>query len=302
MNHIDDGDWFLLIILILAAAYSFYSALRLFHRSRLIKDMPTSKIRSCPQGYVELYGTAKWMQGPEIQAPLSGQPCVWYSFVVEEYAPHSKHKWRRVNSGISDELFLLEDDTGACVVDPHRAEVAPSSYSTWYGKHSLSPSRHTSPLDILNRTFVRSGEKYRYTEKRIDVYESLYAIGEYHSIGTGYSQSLKDAAIEKLKALKRNKEELDKYDTNKDGRIDEDEWEQARIDAKQAAIDDQLSKPMPKRMHILKKPSSKKNQPFIISSKTETQISRKSFYSSLAVAGVFILLSVIIFYKIANLI
>ncbi|MEJ2115410.1 MAG: hypothetical protein P8X88_05040, partial [Gammaproteobacteria bacterium] len=85
-----NGDWFLLIALFIAALICLFAALRSFHRARLIEDMPTSKIRSCPQGYVELCGTAKLMDGPDIHAPLSGQPCVWYSFSVEEYVEHSK--------------------------------------------------------------------------------------------------------------------------------------------------------------------------------------------------------------------
>ena len=300
MNQAGDGDWFLLIILSVAAAFCLYSALRMFQRSRLIEDMPTSKIRSCPQGYVELFRTAKWMEGPEIKAPLSGQPCVWYSFLVEEYAPHRKQKWRHVNSGVSDELFVLEDDTGTCVVDPDNAEVTPSSTSTWYGKRALGPSKHTSPLEVLGDALFRGSNKYRYTERRIDVYESLYAIGEYNSIGTGYSQNLKQTAIDKLRELKRDAEKLAAYDTNNDGHIDEAEWEQARIDAKQAAIDDQLSSPLPKQMHMLKKPSSKKHQPFIISTKTETQISRKNFFFSIALAGLFVVLAIVIFFKLTQ--
>ena len=300
MNHFSQGDWFLLSVLIISAGFCLFVALRMFHRARLIEDMPTSKVRSCPQGYVELYGTAKWMEGPEIKAPLSGLPCVWYSFVVEEYAQHSKQKWRHVNSGVSDELFLLEDDTGTCLIDPEGAEVTPSSKSTWYGKERLGPTIHTSPLDVLSRSIFQSGQRYRYTENRLDVYESLYAIGEFCSIGTDYRQDIKDAALERLRELKRDKEKLAKYDLNKDGHIDAEEWEQARQHAKRAAIEEQLTKPLAKRTHILRKPHTKKYQPFLLSSKTETQLSRRNHLYSIALSGLFVALIAAIFLKISG--
>ena len=299
-NHFSQGDWFLLTVLIVGAGICLFAALRMFHRARLIEDMPTSKIRSCAQGYVELHGTAKWMEGPEIKAPLSGQPCVWYSFSVEEYVAHSKHKWRRLNSGVSDQLFLLEDDTGVCVIDPDKAEVTPSSSITWYGNERLVPRIHTSPLDILGGALFQSGEKYRYTERRIDVYESLYAIGEFCSIGTDYRQSAKDAALEKLRKLKRDKEMLSQYDTNNDGQVDAEEWEKARIDAKQAALEEQLSKPLPQRMHMLRKPQTKKYQPFLLSSKSEMHMSRKNRIISAGLSALFIIFVASIFMKLTG--
>lgn len=299
-NHFSGGDWFLVCALFAGACFCLFASLRLFHRARLIEDMPTSKIRSCSQGYVELYGTAKWIDGPEIHAPLSGQPCVWFSFSVEEYAPHSKRKWRHVDSGVSEQLFLLEDDTGSCIVDPEDADVTPSSSTTWYGSKRIRPTTHTSPLDILGGALFQSGQKYRYTERRLDQYESLYAIGEYSSVGTGYQQSLKDAASTHLRELKRDKEKLAAYDKNHDGEIDQQEWEEARKDAKRIVIEEQLSKPLPKRMHVLKKPETKKYQPFLLSSKSETHMSRKNRIFSIALACLFIALSAIIFFKVIN--
>ena len=300
MDHFTQGDWFFLTVLALSAVFCLFLAMRMFHRARLIEDLPTSKIRSCPQGYVELHGTAKWVEGPEIKAPLSGLPCVWYSFIVEEYAQHSKQKWRHVNSGVSDELFLLEDDTGACLIDPEGAEVTPSTKSTWYGKKRLGPAIHSSPLDVLSRSVFQSGQRYRYTENRLDVYESLYAIGEFNSIGTDYRQDIKSAALERLRDLKQDKDKLAKYDTNNDGHIDTEEWEQARQDAKQAAIEEQLAKPLAKRTHILRKPKTKKFQPFLLSSKTETQMTRRNRIYSIALSSLFVALIVAIFFKISG--
>lgn len=304
MAHFSQGDWFLLSALFVGACICLIAALRMFHRARLIEDMPTSKIRSCTQGYVELYGTAKWMEGPEIYAPLSGQPCVWYSFSIEEYVAHSKQKWRRVEGGVSEHLFLLEDDTGACVIDPDGAEVTPSSTNTWHSSKRINVNtaiQQNNVLKTLGDVLMQTGEKYRYTERRLDQYESLYAIGEYCSMGTGYNQSLKDAAIAHLRELKRNKEKLASYDKNNDGEIDQNEWGEARKDAKQIVLEEQLSKPMPRRMHVLKKPQTRKYQPFLLSSKSESHMTKKNRIISAGLAFMFVVLITSIFLKIVVL-
>jgi len=300
LTRFSGGDWFLLIALFAGACICLFAALRMFHRARLIEDMPTSKIRSCPQGYVELYGTAKWMDGPEIYAPLSGQPCVWYSYSVDKYAQHSKQKWRRIDVGVSEHLFMIEDDIGTCVIDPEGAEVTPSSVNTWFGSKRInlnSEQSQPSSLKILSDVLMSSNQKYRYTERRLDQYESLYAIGEYSSIGTGVEENLKDAATAHLRGLKRDKEKLAEYDKNNDGQIDQDEWEHARKDAKQIVLEQKLSNPLPKRMHVLKKPQTKKYQPFLLSSKSESHMSRKNRIFSAVLAILFVVLTASIFLK-----
>ena len=298
LSHFSNGNWFLLISLFVCACICLFAALRMFHRARLIEDMPTSKIRSCTQGYVELHGTAKWMDGPEIHAPLSGQPCVWYSFSVDEYVAHSKQKWRHIDGGVSDHLFLLEDETGMCVIDPEDAEVTPSSSNTWYGSKRISPAAYMSPLDVLGGAIFQSGQRYRYTERRLDQYEYLYAIGEYSSMGTGVGANLKDAASAYLRELKCDKEKLFSYDKNNDGQINQDEWEIARSDAKRIVLEHKLSSPLSKRMQVLKKPQTKKYQPFLLSSKSETHMSRNNRLFSAGLAFLFVVFVVSIFLKI----
>ncbi|MEJ2115785.1 MAG: hypothetical protein P8X88_07010, partial [Gammaproteobacteria bacterium] len=185
-----------------------------------------------------------------------------------------------------------------CVIDPENAEVTPSSTNTWYGSKRINITQYpnqTSVLKILSDVLMQSGQRYRYTERRIDQYESLYAIGEFSSMGTAYQESLKDAASAHLRELKRNKEKLDEYDKNKDGQINLAEWEEARKDAKRIVLEQQLSSPLPKQMHVLKKPQTKKYQPFLLSSKSESYISRKNLIFSAALALLFIALVASIF-------
>lgn len=299
-EHFSHGDWFLLAALCVGAVIALLGSIRMFHRARLIEDMPTSKVRSASQGYVEFYGTAKWLDGPEIFAPLTGLPCAWYSYSIEERNQHGKQKWRRIDHGVSDHLFLLEDDTGVCVIDPEDAEVTPSVNETWYGSRparSLDKLKVHPSVDILSKVLTQTGAPYRYTERRLNVDEPLYAIGEFSSIGTDFRKEVDHLVRDFLSKLKRDKKKLAQYDANQDGNIDQTEWEVARKDAHQAAVQEQLNNPLPRSTHLLKKPELKKHQPFLLSAKAEIHLSRNSRIFSFGLAVLFIILVVGIFIK-----
>ena len=104
-----------------------------------------------------------------------------------------------------------------------------------------------------------------------------------------------------MRELKRNKEKLASYDKNNDGEIDQNEWGEARKDAKQIVLEEQLSKPMPRRMHVLKKPQTRKYQPFLLSSKSESHMTKKNRIISAGLAFMFVVLITSIFLKIVVL-
>jgi len=88
---------------------------------RLIEDTPTAKIRSAHQGYVELEGAGRLMDGPPIIAKLSGLPCVWFRYKIEHqikthYKGHTQTRWEVIEKGESTETFWLEDETGRVVI------------------------------------------------------------------------------------------------------------------------------------------------------------------------------------------
>ena len=104
--------------------------------ARMIEDTPTSKIRSAPQGYVELEGNAQFSKIYEQRAPLTYNDCCWYSFMVEELITQrvgnrTESRWEELITGQSPHLFLLVDDTGECVVAPIGAQVTTKNYKRW---------------------------------------------------------------------------------------------------------------------------------------------------------------------------
>ena len=179
-------QWFWLGLTIVASIVGFYLAFRWMARARIIEDTPTARIRSAHQGYVELTGQAQLIDGPPIIAPLTSTPCCWYQYKIEKKG--HKH-WRTLESDTSDELFLLDDETGRCVIDPEGAEVTPSERSVWYGTSRYPQERspasqkveHPPLLKIAKmlNTDMGLGGRYRYTEERIFAGDTLYALGHF---------------------------------------------------------------------------------------------------------------------------
>jgi len=230
-------------------------------RSRLIADTPTSKLRSAAQGYVELEGYARMMPGEPIYAPLSGKPCVWYRYSVQQKGRDSDG-WYTVESGVSESIFHLVDETSLCVVDPDGAEITPSVKLVWRGD---SPR----PLHTPNKTgfwyrFFSFGN-YRYMECRLREYDPLYAIGQFVGAGDHESLSINEAARDLLATWKRDKLGLlQRFDRDRNGEIDLVEWEEARQAAEREVIATWRERQQQNEVSLLKKPPGGK--PYILSS------------------------------------
>ena len=179
LNATDGNFWGLFIGAIIVSCVGFYFAFNFLKRARVIDDTPTSKIRSAAQGYVELVGRSKAMDGPPILSPLTNTVCTWYRYKAEE--THDKHT-RTIESGTSDNLFYLLGPTGQCVIDPDDAIVRPTVKKVWYG------SRNAHKSSFGSSVLSGLGSGYRYTEERMHDNDPLYAIGEFSSVGGSNSE------------------------------------------------------------------------------------------------------------------
>ncbi|HUL11943.1 MAG TPA: GIDE domain-containing protein [Methylococcaceae bacterium] len=235
------------------------------HRARMIADLPTSKTRSAAQGYVELEGWARMMKGEPVYAPLSGVPCAWYSFEVEQQDRDAEGRsgvWRTIEKGVSEAIFHLQDETGFCIVDPDGADVTPSVRLCWRGQIAR-PGFAPRESGFWSQLF--SFGPYRYTECRIQENDRLYAAGQFVSSGGGDSTSLGEETRDLLSAWKRDRAGLSKrFDTNRDGNIDLQEWEIARQAAEREVIatlgERRQEQP---EFNLMKKPAY--GRPFILS-------------------------------------
>ncbi len=255
----------------LAAAVCCYCGFDALHRSRLIADMPTSKLRSAAQGYVELDGHVKMMPGEPVFAPLSGLPCVWYSYSVEQTGRdvyHDAQSGGMLERGISEAIFHLADETGVCIVDPDGAEVTPSVRLCWRGD-SPRPLYVPKQTGFWARLF--SFGAYRYTECRLHDYDPVYAVGQFVRAGEGEPMGVSDATRELLVTWKRDRAGLlRRFDADRNGKIDLDEWENARQSAEREVIATWEERQPQPDMNVLKKPAH--GRPFVLSTVTQDRL------------------------------
>ena len=207
-----------------------------FHRARIIEDTPTATVRSAPQGYVELSGTAQALSDSQMVAPLTGTACVWYRYKIEEERDDDdSNLWREVESESSELPFVLEDGSGECLVDPRKAEVTPGVKKVWYGKGKWPAGKQERTL------FGFAGKRYRYTEERIEA-GPIYVIGWFDT-RRSTDVPLREEVSLRLRNWKQDGGALkERFDWNRDGRIDAQEWQKARAAAQREVLQDRAKR------------------------------------------------------------
>lgn len=183
-----DFDPFLFVIFILlpvvAALLSLYSAFRLLKRARVLEDTPFSKIRSAAQGYIELNGIATSLPDVPILGELSLKPCAWYRYRIDELKTYynqgeTTSRWESILQGASTTCFLLSDGTGECIILPTGAEVITTSTLRWYG-NTIPPTPYPEP-SLWTFIFGTSG-RFCYIEERIELNTEVYATGMFSTL------------------------------------------------------------------------------------------------------------------------
>lgn len=278
------SSWEFWALTLLSAAAALIGLYRIVHYLRLVRtidDTPTAKVRSAHQGYVELAGTAVRMEGESILGPLTGQECCWYRYKIER---HGDKHWHTVEKGGSEHLFLLRDDTGDCIIDPDGADITPAHTDIWYG-NSRTPSTYTGSntqpnifwkLTGLLGKHSTIGSRYRYTESRIHHQDPLYAIGLFKSLDEmDHMQQRKEITRDLLQNWKQDRTGLMlKFDRNRDGHFDPEEWERVRHEATTLAQTKQQQLLGESILHTLSDTASR-HHPFLLSSLPEFKLVRR---------------------------
>lgn len=262
---------------------AFWYFLRALRHSHHIANTPTSRIRSAAQGFVELEGWGRLLAGESIISPLTLVRCVWWKYSVEEKRTVNRNgrrqsEWVTIESGTSSAIFELYDDTGSCIIDPDGAEVIPGKRQRWYG-NSHRPDR--GPKNGLWSMFGR----FRYTEELLLPEKDLYALGLFRTQRAAYGGHFDESA--ELSALlnewKRDQAKLlQRFDVNRDGKLDLKEWEAARRVALVHLRRNQLELDTQPGLNVLGKPSD--GSPFILSSVPQDQLLKKKQRSVLLCA------------------
>jgi hypothetical protein len=245
-----------LICLAIMAAISILAWLSALNRLRAIRDTPTSKVASAAQGYVELIGHGLPFGETPLISKLSLLPCLWYRYKIEQRT--SRDKWQTIDSGESDDSFLLCDDTGLCVVDHEQAEILTQHHDQWHK------------------------DGHRYTEWKLIAQDRLYVIGQFRTQG---GSSLEFDTHAELNALlaewKKDMPALNtRFDLDNNGTLDMQEWMLARSAANREVTKMMREAQAQPDINIISQPRDGKL--FLISNLTPDKLSRRFLFWSWA--------------------
>lgn len=247
----------------------FVSWLATFKRAQAIAHMPTSRIGSAAQGYVELYGRASLEKDFINVAPHSGRQCLWYRYRMYE---RDDKNWSEIHHAVSSATFEITDATGVCRVDPDDAEV-------------LGAERHTS---------YRDGHKH--VEELLFGGGKVYVLGEFSTLNAAPNAvSLSEDVSHLLSDWKKNPKQLHKrFDLNQDGQIDLQEWELARRLAQRTVEKEHAQLRQSSHVNMMRAPKNRRL--FLISSLSPQKLRQRYVFWSWIHLGVFLLASVAAFW------
>lgn len=259
--------WFALALAIAVASYALYRALRAFSSLRLVADTPTARIRSAPQGHVELQGMAR-AHGELLSARLTGKPCVWYRYRIDERRSSGRNdSWVKVEEGDAERPFMLDDFSGQCLVEPRGARLRCQHRQVWFG------SRRDAPPDAGSSSWglaFGNLRRWRMTEERIHADDVLYVLGH---LETPHRDSRERERLTRalLARWKADPARMRRFDRNGDGQIDLEEWEAARAEAARIAqASEQRLASTPQLAQVMA--PSDRRLPFIIAAEDERSL------------------------------
>ena len=136
------------------ALLALFGTLRRLRRDRLLADTTAMRIRSAAQGYVKVRGRAAPAHLEPTRAPLSGRPCVWWSYEIasDESERPGKSDWHTQEQATSVELFMLiDEDEARCLVGPggRRDHAHDPQRVVRGGSHPGRPATAGCPADAL---------------------------------------------------------------------------------------------------------------------------------------------------------
>ncbi len=231
-----------------------------YRRARAIADIATSRIGSAAQGYVEVVGRASVAPHELIASPISGLACIWFRYRVYT-RDGSGGEWRLASSSTSSTTFEIADGTGSCRVDPDDAEV-------------VSPEVRTTHVADEKRV-----EELLFGGVRI------YVLGEFSTRGgAGLALNEREDVGALLAEWKRDPAELRRrFDHNRDGQIDLQEWEAARREASLAVAQQHRELRKHADLHVMHAPRD--GRMFLISPLAPQKLRQRYLLWSLAHLG-----------------
>ena len=177
--------WGMVALLAFGSLYAVWWAQR---NAKAIRAQTPVEVGNLAEGYRLGWGRTV---GPDLNAPLTGRPCVWWKAEVwesvRERDPTERHRhvWRQVASEQSDRPVLFGDDDTVAAVWCWGATVIPSGWSDWRGRDL--PPKDTNPeiqkggvpgQGIRHDIQGSFGPRFRYVEQIIERDAPIFALGQ----------------------------------------------------------------------------------------------------------------------------
>jgi hypothetical protein len=206
-------------------------------RAHAVAGTPTSRVASAAQGYVELVGVGRAPPDSVVYSPAHHLPCLWYRY--RAYVRQGDD-WRQTEADESQAIFILDDGSGRCLLDPIGAEILTSRKETY-----------TTGDSKVEEELLLAGDR-------------LYALGEFTSRGGGHARFDERAELGQVLAeWKEDRDDLHRrFDLDGNGEIDAQEWQLARQAARRelaARKREVLAEPV---NHVLSRP--RHGRPYLI--------------------------------------
>ena len=245
------------IIFIVVATISLFLAVRYFNLARHLQNIPRSKIRSAPQGHIEIIGRARPLVPVPYYLPETDIPCVWFELSYRHgQGDSSATEFKRTESS-----FLVDDGTGTCRIDPQAMAI-----ETRAGKDN-----QLNKLGLENQSGLLSA-------RWIAVDETVHAYGRFDTLTSDFHQQKEDMIRQRLSALKKDQSLMQQFDADNDGRIDVAEWDRARELVRQDVEvhfrEKQQAQDNRDAIHVLRPPDDDR-LPFLVSSFEELKTIRR---------------------------
>jgi hypothetical protein len=254
------------IVPALISGAALWSAGHFWRLKRRIENTPTSKARSAAMGMIEVHGRAKRLYA--LVSPMSQQPCVYYCLKKYRRANRDK-QWQLSRITTSGTVpFIIEDDTGKIQIDPQGAKLSPKT--THEGAMGQS--------NILFSSTIDDDPNEKWKEEVIHEGSILYVMGFARTSKNG-NNDLRQQVANKLRDLKTDRDKMMEYDSDGNGTIDSAEWDHARSDMEQQALQEKLqqTKERSNQQLVIGAPAQK-GLPFIIA-ETESEANLTRNYS-----------------------
>jgi len=90
--------WWFAVAITGGGGWGFWYGFRALAKSRTVENTPPARIRSAAQGYAVFHGLGAAPPGTTIRGPLTGRPCIWWHYEIEERGSGRSAQWESASA------------------------------------------------------------------------------------------------------------------------------------------------------------------------------------------------------------